>query len=78
VLGGQEYSEIVFVETDRALEAMKRGDLKPLAQASAVIDDRDAAINADYENGVAVFTFDANGAMVEAAVGGQTFKYQPK
>jgi len=36
-----------------------------------------ASANADYKDGVAVFTLAKGGAMAEASVGGQKFSYEP-
>ena len=35
-------------------------------------------MDADFEDGVAVFTLTKGGLMYEAAVGGQKFSYKPK
>ena len=48
------------------------------AQASAVAVKQGASAGVAYDAGVAVFTMTRGGAMVEASVGGQTFKYEPK
>jgi lipid-binding SYLF domain-containing protein len=77
-LGGQAYSEVIFFETDKALSDFKAGNMKFAAQVSAVAAAADASANADYSNGVAVFTLAAEGLMYEASVGGQKFNYQPK
>lgn len=77
-LGGQAYSEIVFFETNRALNEFKSGTLEFSAQVSAVALSADASANADYEHGVAVFTLAGKGLMYEASIGGQKFDYSPK
>ena len=46
------------------------------ASASKTADKKTA--NANYQDGVAVFTMAKGGLMFEAAVGGQKFTYQPK
>lgn len=70
-LGGQAYSQIIFFQNKAALQAFKRGEIQGAAQASA-------SAQADYENGVAVFSMDSAGLMYEASVGGQKFSYLPK
>lgn len=77
-LGGQTYSEIIFFETAESLSEFKNGDMEFAAQASAVAAAADASSNADYDNGVAVFTLAAKGLMYEASIGGQKFSYEPK
>lgn len=76
-LGGQSFSEIIFFQDDRALSDFKLGQLAFSAQASAVAATEGAAAQADYSNGVAVFTMVRGGLMFEAAVGGQGFEYEP-
>jgi lipid-binding SYLF domain-containing protein len=75
--GGQEYSEVIFFETPRALAEFKRGKAAFTAQASAVALSSGAAQVAKYERGVAIFTSMRGGLMVEATVGGQKFGYEP-
>ena len=47
------------------------------AQISAVAATAGASTDADYSNGVAVFTLTVGGLMYEASVGGQTFEFTP-
>jgi lipid-binding SYLF domain-containing protein len=77
-LGGQVYSELIFFQTDYALENFKGGEFAFAAQASAVAATAGAAANVDYDGGVAVFTHAKGGLMYEASIGGQKFSYQPK
>ncbi len=77
-LGGQAYTEIIFFETQTALDRFKTGNFAFAAQASAVALKSGAAANAKYEDGVAVFTMAEAGLMYEASVGGQKFSYEPK
>ena len=76
--GGQTYSEIIFFERKSALDRFKMGNLEFAAQASAVAVTSGASADADYENGVVVFTMSAGGLMFEASIGGQKFTYVPK
>lgn len=76
-LGAQKYHEIIFFETPAALAVFKGSNTEFAAQASAVIASNGAAANAEYEDGVAVFSQPRTGAMFEAAIGGQKFRYQP-
>ncbi|HTU02535.1 MAG TPA: YSC84-related protein [Candidatus Sulfotelmatobacter sp.] len=75
--GGQAYSEVVFFETARTLNAFKEGQFALAAQASAVAVTAGASTNARYRDGVAVFTLAKGGLMYEASVGGQKFEYEP-
>jgi lipid-binding SYLF domain-containing protein len=77
-VGGQEYSEVIFFESRSVFEEFKEGKLKMSAQVSAVISAEGAAANARYQNGVLIFTFAKGGAMLEASVGGQKFKFTSK
>ena len=75
-VGGQAYYEIIFFETAEALASFKKGEWTMAAQVSAVMLKSGASANADYKDGVAVFTLSKGGAMAEASVGGQKFSYE--
>ncbi len=77
-LGGQAYSEIIFFQNKRALDDFTEGNFELNAQASAVAITLGASADADYSNGVAIFTLVKGGLMYEASVGGQKFSYSPK
>ena len=77
-LGGQAYSEIIFFQSKRALDDFTEGNFELNAQASAVAITFGASADADYSNGVAIFTLAKGGLMYEASVGGQKFSYSPK
>jgi lipid-binding SYLF domain-containing protein len=76
-LGGQAYTEIIFFETQAALDKFKSGNFAFAAQASAVALKSGASANAKYSDGVAVFTMGEAGLMYEASIGGQKFSYEP-
>jgi len=76
-LGGQTYSELIFFESQSALDDFKKGKYTLSAQVSAVAAASGASANAKYQLGVAVFTLAKNGLMYEASVGGQKFKFKP-
>jgi lipid-binding SYLF domain-containing protein len=67
-IGGQSFREIIFFQDNWELSA----------QASAIIVKQGASKDSSYDHGVAVFTMPRKGAMAEASVGGQKFKYTPK
>ena len=74
--GGQEFSQIIFFETPKALQELKAGKASLAADLSAVALNSGAAAQAHFKNGVAVFTATKGGLMLEASVGGQKFKYE--
>ena len=76
--GGQAYSEFIFFKDDVALADFNRGNYELGAQASAVAVTAGASADANYSNGVAIFTLAKGGLMYEASVGGQKFKVKPK
>jgi len=76
-LGGQKYTELIFFESQAALDRFKSGNFAFAAQASAVALKSGASANAKYAGGVAVFTMGEAGLMYEASVGGQKFSYEP-
>jgi len=77
-IGGQSFSEIIFFQDKKTLDDFKKGNWELSAQASAIMVKEGASKDASYDNGVAVFTMPKKGAMVEASVGGQKFKYTPQ
>jgi lipid-binding SYLF domain-containing protein len=74
-IGGQKFSEIIFFQDKDALQRFKDNKLEINATASAVAGDSGATGKARYSDGVAVFVLGESGLMVEAAIGGQKFKY---
>jgi lipid-binding SYLF domain-containing protein len=74
-LGGQAYSEIIFFKSSRDLENFKSGNFELGATASAVAVKIGASADADYSDGVAIFTLPKGGLMYEATVAGQKFSY---
>jgi lipid-binding SYLF domain-containing protein len=76
-LGGQAYTEVIFFETEKALDAIKKGEFTMAVQASAVAAAEGASANAKYVDGVRIFTLAKGGLMAEASVGGQKLSYRP-
>jgi len=76
--GGQAYSEFIFFEDDLALGNFKRGNYELGAQASAVAIKAGASADANFNDGIAIFTQAKGGLMYEATVGGQKFKVEAK
>lgn len=76
-IGGQTYSEFIFFKDDQAVQHFRDGNFEFSGQASAVLIDAGASADANYENGVCVFTIPKSGAMLEASIGGQQFDFYP-
>jgi len=76
--GGQSYTEVIAFATRDVLDRFRSGNFAFDAQATAVALHSGAATNARYSGGVAVFTTNEKGLMVEAVIGGQKFSFQPK
>jgi lipid-binding SYLF domain-containing protein len=77
-LGGQAYTEILVFESPIDLQRFKTGNYAFAAQTTAVALKSGAGANAQFVDGVAVFTMDESGLMFEASVGGQKFSYQDR
>ncbi|MBE8189997.1 MAG: lipid-binding SYLF domain-containing protein [Candidatus Thioglobus sp.] len=77
-IGGQAYSEIIFFKDKSALDKFTDDDFEIGAQISAILLNKGASADADYSDGVAVFTLPKGGLMYEAAIGGQKFNFEPK
>jgi len=76
-VGGQAYREIIFFENKAAMDRFKENKLEFSGQVSAVAAKSGASANAKYREGVAVFTEEISGLMLEASIGGQKFTYEP-
>ena len=74
--GGQAIIQVIFFETQGALDRFKEGQFKFSAEASAVIVESGGAVNAGYNDGVVVFALPKAGLMAAASVGGQKFSYK--
>ena len=77
-IGGQAYMELLVFEAPRDLERFTEGRLALTANVSAVILKTGAAEQTRFTDGVAVFVKPIGGAMVEASVGGQQYRYVPE
>jgi len=91
-LGGQAFSQIVFLQDKRAYDAFTAGSFEFGAQASAVALTLGASAQAgstgtgaavgkeqsqaNYVGGFAVFTLAKGGLMYEASIAGQKFNFQ--
>jgi lipid-binding SYLF domain-containing protein len=73
--GGQEFSQIIFYDVPKALAELKAGKAKLSGEVGAVALNSGAAANAQFKNGIAVFTAAKGGLMFEASVAGQKFDF---
>ena len=76
-MGGKAFVEVLFFETQAALERFKNGGFELSANASAVILDEGFSRELEFRDGVAVVTVPKGGAMAGISVGGQRFDYIP-
>ena len=92
-LGGQVFSQIIFLQDKRAYDEFTGGSFEFAAQASAVALTLGASAQAGtsgtgaaagseqakahYVNGYAVFTLAKGGLMYEVSIGGQKFSFTP-
>jgi lipid-binding SYLF domain-containing protein len=76
-VGGQSYSQLVFFENAASFGEFTRGTMELDAKASAVAASHGASTAASYQRGVLVFSMTQSGLMVQAAIGGQKFRYTP-
>lgn len=75
-LGGKAYREVIFFENKAALDRFKNNRTEFDGQASAVAVKSGAGANANYREGVVVFSQEKSGLMLEASIGGQKFTYK--
>jgi lipid-binding SYLF domain-containing protein len=76
-IGGQAYREVIFFENKAALDRFKNNNFEFSGQTSAVAVKSGSSANANYRNGVVVFSQEKGGLMLEASLGGQKFTYKP-
>ena len=72
--GGQKYAEVIFFENAEAYERFVSDNFEFAAQVSAVALKAGVSADAEYRDGMLVFTQAIGGLMYEASVGGQKFK----
>lgn len=73
--GGAAYREVIFFESKAALDRFKENKLEFSAQTSAIAVKAGASANANYRDGVVVFSQERGGLLLDASLGGQKFKY---
>ena len=72
--GGQKYAEVIFFEHAEAFERFTSNKFEFAAQVSAIALKSGASLDAEYADGMLVFTIAIGGLMYEASIGGQKFK----
>ncbi len=73
--GGQQYTQAIFFENKAALDNFTNGKFKFSSEASAVALKAGVSTNVVYHEGVATVIESEKGAMFEASLGTQKFKY---
>jgi lipid-binding SYLF domain-containing protein len=75
--GGKAFIEVLFFNTQSALDEFKNGQYELSANASAVILEKGVSKEISFEDGIAVVTMPKAGAMAGISVGGQRFTFTP-
>lgn len=73
--GGQQYTQAIFFENKEALDNFTNEKFKFSSEASAVALKAGASTNVKYHEGVATVIKSEKGAMFEATLGSQKFKF---
>lgn len=76
-VGGKALIEVIFFETEDALNEFKTDDFSLSSEISAIAVESGVSKNASYDNEVVVFTMPKAGLMAEISVGGQHFGFEP-
>lgn len=72
--GGQKYAEVIFFKDAKAFDRFMSNKFEFAAQVSAIALKSGVSLDAEYRDGMMVFTKAIGGLMYEASVGGQKFK----
>ena len=75
-VGGDTFTELLVFQSKEALDRLKKGKMAFAANASAVLVKAGAAGTKDFTNGVAAYAYSRGGMLLEAAIGGQKFKFK--
>lgn len=76
-IGGQAVSEVIFFETEEALNEFKTEDFEFSGEVSATAVKKGVSENLNYNDGVIVLVMPKAGLMADVSVGGQKFSYTP-
>jgi lipid-binding SYLF domain-containing protein len=75
--GGQYYSKIIFFKDEDALKAFKEGSFEFVGNAGAALLTLGGSSMPGFSSGVAVFTHNKFGLILELTPGGMGFIYEP-
>ncbi len=75
--GGEALIEVIFFEKKSDVDKFKEGNYEFDAGISATALKAGVSFDAEYRDGVAVFTHTKGGLMGDVSVGGQKFEYKP-
>jgi lipid-binding SYLF domain-containing protein len=73
--GGKAYIEVIFFQTQAALDRFKSGSYELSGNASAVLLEEGVSQDVEFRDGVGVVTKPKAGAMAGISVGGQKFEF---
>lgn len=76
--GGKAFIEVLFFQTQEALNSFKKGNYELSANASAVLLEEGVSKDVEFRDGVGVVTKAKAGAMAGISVGGQKFEFNAK
>ena len=77
-IGGKAYREVLFFETQEALDDFKDGEYELSGNATAVIIEKGKSKTIKFQDGIGVATMPKAGAMVGVSVAGQRFGFTEK
>ncbi len=75
--GGKAFVEVLFFQTQAAMNKFKEGTYELSGNVSAVILEEGVSRDVEFNDGIAVITMPKAGAMAGISVGGQRFGFQP-
>jgi len=76
-VGGETFTEIIIMQTSDAFDAMTADKFSFTAGVTATAVKAGAALNAKFNDGIAVFVSTNGGLMASAAIGGQQISCYP-
>lgn len=76
-IGGQALAEVIFFESEDALNEFKTDEYKLSGEVSATAVKQGVSENLNYSDGVIVLAMPKAGLMADVSVGGQKFTYTP-
>jgi len=76
-IGGQAVTEVIFFETQVAVDEFKTGDFEIAGEVAAVAIKEGASEKLNYDDNVLVVAMPKAGLMADVSVGGQKFNYTP-